>query len=196
MNKDICFFDFDGTITRRDTLFEFSKFALGKKRVFIALLKSLLAIIKWKIGFSTNSQAKEILFTHLFKNYPYLEFKQKGKEFASHIDTILRPDTVDILRRHLAEGRCAVIVSASMAEWIEPWAEKNGFEQVIATKPQIDPDTKKITGRFATPNCVGDEKVARIKELYPDLTSLETWAYGDSKSDLPMLALSNHPHLI
>ena len=191
----ICFFDFDGTLTSKDTLFEFARFARGRWRLCAALFASLPAIVGWKLGFMTNSAAKQVLFSHLFKGVPYDVFQQKGKEFAAEIPKFLRQDTVATLRRHIAQGHTPVIVSASMAEWIEPWADKNGVAMVIATQPEVDA-AGRLTGRFATPNCVGPEKVRRIKEAFPTIDDCETWAYGDSPSDSSMLQIATHPQRV
>ena len=35
-------------------------------------------------------------------------------------------------------------------------------------------------------------KVRRIRELIPDVEEFETYAYGDTKGDLPMLEFAKH----
>lgn len=191
MKEGICFFDFDGTLTCKDTLADFAIYALGKKKFYLAVFKSLPYIAVWKTGLISSSKAKEILFGHLFKGIPFSTFQSLGESYAERIDEITRPDVIEILQNHLCSRHKAVIVSASISDWLRPWAVRHGFERVIATEAQID-DYGQLTGRFATPNCVKQEKVRRILAHYPDVKEYESWAYGDSGSDRPMLALVNH----
>ena len=186
------FFDFDGTITRHDSFIRFSIFTLGKKRVLTAFIKSIISIILWKIGIKTNSQAKEVLFFNLFHNYPYDSFKNKCEEFIPIIDSMLREDIMSLINEHRKNGVPVTIVSASVADWIKPWAFKHGIDEIIATEIQIAPSNIILSGRFSTPNCVGENKVKRIKERYPKINLKDCWAYGDSQSDIPMLQAVGH----
>ena len=45
----------------------------------------------------------------------------------------------------------------------------------------------RLTGRFATPNCYGPEKVRRIREVFPDRDNYHLTAFGDSRGDKEML---------
>lgn len=188
----VAFFDFDGTLTRHDTFIEFAKFSVGNFTFIMAFLKSVPSLILWKLGIRSNSTAKQTLFAHLYKGMDYTKFKEQGRSFSQKIDCDVRPDMIDILNFHKQEGHKTVVVSASIEEWIRPWAETWGIEEVVATKVEVD-DSGKLTGRFLTLNCHGEEKVARIKQLIPQIYNCESWAYGDSSGDDAMLALVNHP---
>ena len=84
-----------------------------------------------------------------------------------------------------------VVVSASIDSWLQKWCDYYQIE-LIAT--QLEFKNGKLTGRFATKNCYGIEKVNRIKAQF-DLTKFEhIYAYGDSAGDKEMLAISTHPH--
>lgn len=188
----IAFFDFDGTLTKHDTLLTFAKFCVGRKRLWFALIKSLPMILLWKARFKTNSQAKEALFGHLYKGMKYIDFQQAGQRFIPLINDDIRKDIVEKLLAHKRNGDKVVIVSASILEWILPWAEQIGVDAVIATQAAVDKDGR-LTGMFSMTNCHGAEKAVRIKQVFPDIADYETWAYGDSSGDTAMLALVNHP---
>lgn len=187
------FFDFDGTLIKHDSFFKFAFFSLGKWRVYVALTKSLPIIAAWKLGVRTNSEAKEFLFSCLFKNYPHSLFKKKCEDFSSLIESMVREDVIAILKIHQKNGVPVSIVSASISDWIKPWATKNGIDNIIATEAEVDSSTGLLTGRFLTPNCIGPQKVERIKTAFPNINFLESWAYGDSSSDIPMLNLVGNP---
>lgn len=191
----IAFFDFDGTITHHDTFIGFAKFSVGKAAFYKAFIKSIPMLCQWKLGLRSNSEAKQTLFSNLYKDKDFDWFKRLGYAYASMIDKDLRPETIEILKQHIRNGHKIIIVSASIAEWIKPWAESYGIESVISTEVEKD-ECSRLTGRFKTKNCSGAEKVSRIRELYPDIDHYESWGYGDSSGDDAMLSLVDHPHRV
>lgn len=187
----LAFFDFDGTITKRDTFIEFAKFSLGRGRLFAAILKNSHYLAMWKLGIVSNSKAKQRLFSSLYKGKGYEWLKGCGIRFGKVIDRNLNRDVADKLRQHIKDGHKVAIVSASIPEWIYPWASENGVEIVIGTQIEVNEDGM-ITGKFLTDNCYGQEKVNRIREMFPDIDDYETWGYGDSSGDSHMLEMVNH----
>lgn len=194
-DNTIAFFDFDGTLTRHDTLFTFARHSVGKKKLICALIKSLPAIISWKIGMMTNSRAKEILFTHIYKGISYGYLVGKARSFIPVLDKDLNTRGIAALSYHKKLGHTLVIVSASMDFWVLPWAHSHGIDKVIATSPEIAADHT-LSGKFATPNCHGAEKAIRIKEVYANRDMSGDYAYGDSSGDEQMLSMVGHPCII
>lgn len=193
--RRLLFFDFDGTITRHDSLSRFSRYALGNTRYIIGILKSLPWIAGWKLQIISGSTAKEHLFRNLFKGMSYNHFRELGVGFVEEIGKDLRGEIMKTVRLQSSKGSRMIIVSASIKEWIEPWAMQNGFEQVLATEVEVD-KSGKLTGKFATKNCTGVEKVARIKLAIPDFEEYETIAYGDSKGDAEMMSYCKQSFLV
>lgn len=192
--KGIVLFDFDGTITKNDTFISFGCHCFGKAGLLKNILKVSPWLVMWKLGIIKSSEAKEKLFKSMFKKMSYGRFKKLCATFVPHIENNLRDDIMQTLKNHIKDGRRICIVSASIEDWIFPWAQKNGISDVIATQVELDDDVKELTGRFKTPNCLGEEKVRRIIEKFPDFHNTESWAYGDSNDDMPMLNISSHPY--
>ncbi len=191
----IAFFDFDGTITKNDTFISFARYVLGDIKFFFKLTAASPWIIAWKLGLITNSAAKEKFFGIMFRGIEHASFKEKGFSFSNIVDENLRPDTIALMQEHRNKGHKIVIVSASIREWIEPWAQKHGIDNVISTGVELDCNNK-LTGRFSTPNCHGLEKVNRILQQFSNVSEIETYAYGDSDGDDAMLSIVSHPHKI
>jgi HAD superfamily phosphoserine phosphatase-like hydrolase len=84
-----------------------------------------------------------------------------------------------------------MIISASMENWIKPWADVYGIGHVIATTVEIKDG--RLTGRFSSPNCHGKEKVRRLFETMGSLDQYHICSYGDSKGDQDLLDLSDEP---
>jgi phosphoserine phosphatase len=60
---------------------------------------------------------------------------------------------------------------------------------LIATK--LEMKDGRVTGRFLTRNCSGEEKVRRIEEQYDVKSFGYIYAYGDTPGDKAMLDLAN-----
>ncbi len=189
--KKIAIFDFDGTITKKDSFVAFCKFSRGNFQFTKAILHSSPILFAWKCGLVSGGQAKQYLFSQLFKGMPIECFNSLGKAFATNINNMLRPDIIKILKNHIETGTECYIISASLETWILPWARQNGIINVGATQVEVD-EKGFLTGRFSTPNCIGYEKIHKLEELIPEYKNCEVWAYGDSKSDIPLLNIVQH----
>lgn len=189
--KTIAAFDFDGTLTTKDTLFDFAIFCLGWPKFLIAMLLFLPTAVSYKLGKITNSEAKEVLFGLFFRNMEFDHFQEKGEKYASRINQILNNEAIEKLNWHKKEGHHLVIVSASIENWIAPWASQLGFEKVIATKAEIIKG--KLTGKFASKNCNGPQKPIRMLVEYPQRTEYQLYAYGDTDGDKQLLEEADFP---
>ena len=95
------------------------------------------------------------------------------------------------LNDHLNHSDVVYVISASIFEWVQPWCEKIGVSRVLATQIEVDANGI-ISGRFATKNCYGKEKVRRLLEVEPARRSYILYAYGDSCGDKEMIAFSDY----
>lgn len=187
----IAFFDFDGTITTKDSLAEFIRFRNGTKVFLTGLVPLIPYIIGYKAGLVDRQAAKEKLLAAFFGGIDEKEFITSSNQFAEHqIPALLRPGAIKQLNWHKERGHEIVIVSASPAYWLDPWCRQQGFS-CLATKLEVA--AGKITGKIKGLNCHGEEKVKLIRDHYRLENYSEIYAYGDTSGDKPMLALAMHP---
>lgn len=185
--KNIAFFDFDGTLTQKDTFWDFHIRHFGKVALFWALLKTSFFAFGLK-GFKRD-KAKAALLYFLWKNTPYEDYCRYACEYGlSRIEGNLQRVAVEVLDHHLRRGDDVYIVTASMKEWVEPWASRKAIP-VIGTEFEVRDG--KLTGHLATPNCRGPEKVTRIKAMVNLTDYAKIYAYGNSSGDIEMLALAD-----
>ena len=185
----IAFFDFDGTITTQDSLPDFIKFAIGKPKYYLGLCLLSPILLAYVLKLLPNHSAKEKMISYFFKGWPEKNFQTGADEYAAlQIDKIVRPKALEKLRWHQEQGHKVVIVSASMKSWLKQWCDTQNVE-LIST--QLEIKQGKLTGKFATKNCHGKEKVNRIKEQYSLQDYSYIYAYGDSSGDKDMLKLAN-----
>ena len=192
MSKKIAFFDFDGTITTDDSLLKFIRFVVGDRRFLIGLITLSPMLILYKLKFIPNYKAKQYLLSWYFKDIKKEDFFQVANKYSlNHIDKIVRKKAIDRINWHKKQGDKIVVVSASIDCWLRPWCNINNLE-LIATRLDLSED--KITGKFLTKNCYGQEKVNRINETYNLKEFNYIYAYGDSSGDREILAIANEKY--
>jgi phosphatidylglycerophosphatase C len=195
VNGKIALFDFDGTITTKDTLLEFIKHSKGTTRFYLGFLLTSPWLIAYKLKLISNQAAKEKVLRFFFRLTPLDRFDIYCQSFTRDVlPRLIRPKALREIEQLRAAGVSVVIVSASPGDWIRPWSESVGAT-LLATRLETAPDKDpakphRLTGRIFELNCHGEEKVRRIREAYTLEDFQEIYAYGDSKGDRPMLKLA------
>lgn len=189
MSSKIAFFDFDGTITKKDTLLEFIRFAKGDLSFIAGFFLYSPFIVAYKLGIITNQAAKEKVLQHFFSNTTVEEFNNLCNDFAEKvIPSLVRKKAMKEIDRLKQEGARIVVVSASAENWVGIWSKKQELEY-IATRMECSDG--KMSGKILGRNCYGNEKVERIRNVY-DLTTFDRiYCYGDSDGDKAMLEIAD-----
>ena len=221
--QNISAFDFDGTLTTRDTLLLFIRHACGWWALFGGLLLFSPLLVLMKLHLADNGRTKERLFRHYFRGMLERDFDALCQSFARSHTHVLRTAGLRTIQQALDRGDRVVILSASIDRWVEaclrPFLVSSSRFQVLGT--EIDVVDGRLTGRFATPNCYGPEKVRRLKEFLKEVSprgdvegatkvsprgdvegalegALEGTpfiiAYGDSRGDKELLAYADESH--
>lgn len=189
-NKSIAFFDFDGTITSKDTLAEILKFAKGKRAYYTGLIILSPVLVAYKIKLLSNHRAKELMLQFFFKGMYVTEFNNICNQFTQKkLPALIRPQALKEINGHKQNNTKVVVISASPVNWVSLWCKQLNID-CIATHLEVK--NEKITGKIAGRNCSGEEKVSCIKANYNLADFSKIYAYGDTSGDLPMLALSTH----
>ena len=190
MHSGLALFDFDGTLTNRDSFIDFIKFYKGKFSFIIGFVLLLPVLVLFKLRVLKNSEAKEIVLTYFFKNTPLQAFQEKCNDFGTNvIPGIIKPSALKAIHDHLQKGDRVIIITASAENWLSHWCSNMGVE-LIST--QLEVKDGLLTGKILGANCYGMEKILRLKRYLRVEDYKEIYAYGDSKGDLPMLELAGH----
>lgn len=184
-------FDFDGTLTRRDSFIAFLRYVHGTKATLRGLLRCSPWLLLMLLGIANNGRVKQRVFAQFFAGMSTEAFDSWCQRFAHDSTSLLRPKGVARLREVLANGAHVVVVSASITRYVAPF-----FDNVVADYPtahlhivgtEVATDGHMLSGRFATRNCYGAEKVRRLRELYPTRDDYYLTVYGDSRGDIQLL---------
>ena len=188
--QTFAFFDFDGTMIPGDSIAAFVRYArkqgIMPRRDFF---RALLAAARYVLGLMSAADSKNAALRFRMRLAP-ADREKLDRDFVR--DCLLPrvyPQAKACIARHLREGRTPVIVTASTENYMRFVAEALGVSALLATP--LGPD-----GTVGE-NCRGEEKPRRIRawllEQGMEADFAASWAYGDSKSDFPMLRLCGHP---
>jgi len=189
VSMKIAFFDFDGTITTRDSFIDFLIYATGYLNFILGIFILSPALLAFKCNLIPNWRAKEIVLSHFFKSWDLEKFRALASKYArERLPRIIRTTSMQRIAWHKSQGDRVVVVTAAIDCWIIDWCDRHGLD-LLATRLEVADG--RLTGRLATKNCYGQEKVRRIKAAYNLEEFSQIYAYGDSPGDSEMLALAD-----
>ena len=186
--KRIAFFDFDGTITTRDTLLELIRYHAGTAGFFLGFLLYSPLLVAYKMKLISNQLAKEKVIGYFFRKMDVKNFDKLCDEFCREIlPALIRKKALHEIELLKLKGAEVVVVSASPENWVEKWCRSMDI-QCLATRLIVQDN--RLTGAIAGRNCHGEEKVSRIREHYRLEDYNEILCYGDTNGDKPFLRLA------
>jgi len=189
---NLALFDFDGTISSKNSLADFIIYAIGHYRYYSGIILLSPVLLAWQIKIISAEQAKMKLLEYFFKDWQLSVFKETAHQYSTEkLTHIIRPKALQKIVWHQAQGDTVVVVSASLKCWLQGWCEQQNI-QLIATEWAIGQSS--LIAKTHSENCQGEEKARRIRAAY-DLEKFEhIYAYGDSSGDKEMLALADEVH--
>jgi phosphatidylglycerophosphatase C len=192
--RPIAAFDFDGTITTSDSLRAFVAFAAGGARFLAGVLRTAPWLAGAATGRCDRGAAKARFLAATLGGRSRTGLEAAARRFAAErLPAMVRPEMLARILEHKRLGHALVLVSASPTLYLEPWAVQAGFDAVLGTELEfID---GRLTGRLATPNCWGPEKVRRLGQWLGSPRPRLDYGYGDSRGDREMLALAGQAWL-
>ena len=146
----LALFDFDGTITTKDSLKDFIQYSVGKPHYYLGLLILSPMLAAYKLKLIPNYIAKEKLIAHFFKGWDVDRFQKLANQYSlEEIDKITREKAIEKIKWHQDQGHKVVMVSASMECWLKAWCKKHSID-LISTK--LETKANRLTGKFSTIN--------------------------------------------
>lgn len=191
------FFDVDGTLTRTNIVQYYVYFAQQGRRPWSRAW--------WNVGFllkvpyyllidGLSRGAFNVVFYRNYRGWEQERLAALGRlSFQAITLPRLYPAAVATIARHRQQGRRVVLLTGALDFIVAPLAEYLGVADVIASHLQIV--AGRATGELTAPPLGGEEKARRAR-LWAEQQGLDlaaSFAYGDSRSDAPLLALVGHP---
>ena len=190
MQGRLALFDFDGTITRKDSFIRFIRFYKGSVLTLFGFILLSPVILLYKCGLIKSWRAKEIVMTWFFRNERYDIFKFKCREFGLKIiPGLVNASALNSINDHIRNGDRVIVISATLEEYLAVWCDQLKLE-LLATRIEVEKGL--ITGKIRGKNCRGAEKKARLNEYLDIRPYKDIFVYCDSRSDKPLMDLANH----
>ena len=129
--------------------------------------------------------------------YPRAKLDEWHGEFMqARVRPMIRAKGLELVRRHLGQGRLCAIVTSTNAFITAPIAREFGVDHLLATELEVREG--KFTGKPSGTICFRQGKVTRLAEWLGErgrtLASFSaSWFYSDSQNDLPLLERVTHP---
>jgi HAD superfamily hydrolase (TIGR01490 family) len=186
-------FDFDGTLTRRDTLFPFLLHVSGPFEFSIKLISLLPTLTAYALGMMRNDIAKQRVLRRFLSNMLLTEIQQHALSFAAlKLPALLRKEAMQRLAWHTQQNHRCIVVSASLENYLKPWANTVGFNDVLGSRLEIQTNGA-ASGNLLGKNCFGPEKLHRLEALLGPREGYILYAYGDSSGDKALLSAADYP---
>lgn len=191
----IAIFDLDGTITRRDTLVPLVLRWLSRRPWQLVKLARVLPAVTRYLFDRDRGRLKQDLLRATLRGVPRAELAAFCERFVR--DKIARDcfrDALTAIQRHRNAGHYLVLMSASVDFYIPEFGRQLGFDHVIST--EVLWRDGRLDGTLLSANRRGEEKARCLRELLATRADEESYAYGNSDSDLPHLRLVKHGLLV
>jgi len=186
-------FDFDGTLTRHDTLFPFLLQVAGPAKLLNKIIYLSPVLAGYVLGLIRNDIAKIKVLRRFLANMEMTTLQQHAWQFAEQkLPAMLRPDAMQRLEWHKQQGHRCVVVSASLELYLHPWAAKAGFDDVLGSRLE-ELENGRTSGKLLGENCFGPEKMHRLEALLGSRDGYTLYAYGDSRGDKELLSAADYP---
>jgi len=183
MNK-IIVFDFDKTLTSKDTNLDFFLFAGKHKKFFVfRILMYFCFLILRKIKLISNLRLKNFGVILFLKNITESEFSALCNQFSKTIE--LNRSIQKLLLEHSVKGDRVLVITASLAAYVQPI-----FPEIEVIGSELNFNVHPVNIGV---HCHGQNKVEHLNKL--NITKIDV-LYTDSISDLPMARISTQINLV
>lgn len=195
MNRTLVLFDFDGTISTKDTFPLFIVFTRGRIRAYFAYLLYSPAILLYFLKLYDAENLKKSIMKFHFSGLSKAELQKMSELFIKKLydEKIVRPEMLAKIREYKRSSIEVCVVSASIDVWLKYFCEKESVS-LLCTELKFKDNV--FMGELVTKNCNGAEKAIRIKNKYKLSDFDRIIVYGDSVGDREMFDISTESHLI
>lgn len=198
--KSVAFFDVDGTLLK-STIVHYYIWMRSAVMPFPLKYLWLIAFLPKIVYYLILDSISRTRFNRVFyRNYRGMAVAEVKALSAEMFETSVRPkifaEAVSQIEEHKEQGTAVVLVTGSLDFIVQPIADYLGVAAVLA--PQLREEDGRFTGELTTVPLIGAEKAKAVRSYANrhEISLEESYAYGDSGSDLPMLECVGHPVVV
>lgn len=196
----VAIFDFDGTLYAEETfkllmnhLKEHPIYHTKYNRFYRAITPLYIA---YKIKLYPQSKMKERsmqLYLNAFEGFSTAQMDAYFEEFKEKIKSGINQEVIKRLYQHQKENIHILLVSGAYTQFLHKVTDGISFDHIIGSNITFKNDKVDINTPILHIN--GTRKTDHILNILKDIDVdwKNSYAYGDSFSDLPVLELVGHP---
>ena len=191
------FFDVDGTLVRTNIVHAFAFYAMNQGSILGTAWQTVRTVASIPMFIATDRLDRK-LFNELFYRYYAGQSEDRLETLAEELfEDVLRPAVYPGAARLVEEARRAgcriVFVTGALDFTVRRLASFLGADDLIANRMRFVQGI--ATGQVVPPIIEGAHKALAIRDYcVRERVALErSFAYSDSFSDYPMLAVVGHP---
>ena len=191
------FYDVDGTLIRINIVHSFAFYGARKPSLLESAQQTVQTALSLPLFWAADKVSRKWFNELFYRNYEG-ESEDRLVMLAEELfEDVIRPNIYPRARDLIEESRRAgcrqVLISGALDFTMRPLAEYLQVDDFIANRLEFSEGY--ATGKLAKP-FVGGATKAQIMRDYSkkhQIDLAESWAYSDSYSDFPMLAVVGRP---
>ena len=189
---DLALFDFDGTLTTRETFPDFMRYAVARPRLLAGVVLLAPVVFGYRRGWVAGNPTRASIVQVGLRGMDAARLRAQGEAFARDVlPAALRPDAMARLQWHRERGDRIVVVSGGLDVYLAPWCKEHNLDLICSS---LQHHEGVLTGHYFGQQCVLSEKARRVRERY-DLGSFSAiYAYGDTPEDRDLLGLASRQY--
>ena len=191
------FYDVDGTLIRINIVHTFSYYAQRQPSLLESVKRTITTAASIPMFWAADKISRKWFNEIFYRSYEGASEDRlvtlAEELFEDVIEPNIYPRAKDLVDESRRAGVRQVLISGALDFTLRPLARYLGVDELIAN--QLEFDGGYATGKLAKPFVAGATK-AEIMRQYSrkhGIDLAESWAYSDSFSDYPMLAVVGHP---
>ncbi len=183
----LVFFDLDGTITRRDTLFPYVLSLLLRRPWRLPRLLAVLpTLLRFAAGRADHGELKGRFIRSALGGLPRSVIAAHTSRWVPQL--LARGVFADALRAidaHRSQQDHLVLMSASVDLYVPVIGAELGFDTTVCSTVRWNGD--RLDGTLTSANVRDGEKVVQVRRLRLQFPDARAIAYGNSMPDVPHL---------
>jgi HAD superfamily hydrolase (TIGR01490 family) len=191
------FFDVDGTLTRTtilDPLIWYQRARLSRPR-FALWAAGLIAQVPYYLWLDQHSRSRfNVVFYRRYAGLNAAAMRDWHRQtFADNLRRTIFPAALECVAEHRRQGHHVVLVTGALDFVMRPLAEFVQADDLIALS--LADREGVFIGELNDPPIADEHKAALVREYAQrhGIDLAQSFAYGNSLGDAPMIACAGHP---
>src|SRR5215213_7329096 len=128
---NLALFDFDGTITYGDTYTPFLRYSGKPLRLAVGRVALAPVVLAYRFGLISESRARVFASAFAFRGRSDADVRRAGAAYVRDVlPGVVRPEALERLAWHKAQGDVVAIVSGSLDVYLAGWCRHHAVDLI------------------------------------------------------------------